>query len=644
MTNQFRTYIVAAAVLMAASILSVKISQDTDISRDTILQENKGGEDEHKSPGEEEMVRKSGAEADFSLDNGNLENFPVTGDKETDILERTAGRCRKFLEHLQTPKMGAGYTPSVSSLNLAYLFSQPESTSGLETLVFQEIQRGLCLLNPVHHTYSMGGELFEKLNRKEQEWMYRIYHDLSQLPYRTSIHLQLTDGDGQEDGSYTNSQEILSLASVYAYYHAWDDYAATERYALKLWELSHQYDISVGSVYYCDGCEEERSGDTEKSSEGEDPAENEISAQKRPMDLSDENQAMTMPSGPAADPAVQADGAVKREESHTSIPDSEETGGETAGNENSGNDEAAGNTAKTENTGLTDAENMNCQQIPDSGQEMAQQALGGQETGTGAGENFSGCPGHVDVTVTVRICGLDEKNSLFSLAQDIRETETAENGGTEKDVYSAMAETPSWPGWNDDTMKAACILADQDWEAQYGFARSAMSFGKTLTRQEYETYMRLLPEELSSERKSLIAFALDSVGKVPYYYGGKPARPGFDGNHFFSMASPDTMGRTLKGLDCSGWINWVYWSVLGSPITSAGTSSLAESGRAVTKEELKPGDIAVTSGDDAHVVLFLGWDEATGEMICIHESAGNTNNVTVSCTDRDWTDYRSLME
>ena len=156
--------------------------------------------------------------------------------------------------------------------------------------------------------------------------------------------------------------------------------------------------------------------------------------------------------------------------------------------------------------------------------------------------------------------------------------------------------------------------------------------------------MSLLPDELSAERKSLIAFALDSVGKVPYYYGGKPACPGFGGNNFFSLTSPDTMGRTLKGLDCSGWINWVYWSVLGFPITSAGTSSLAESGRAVTKEELKPGDIAVISGDDAHVVMFLGWDEATGDMICIHESAGNTNNVTVSHTNREWTDYRSLVE
>ena len=156
--------------------------------------------------------------------------------------------------------------------------------------------------------------------------------------------------------------------------------------------------------------------------------------------------------------------------------------------------------------------------------------------------------------------------------------------------------------------------------------------------------MAELPTYTFTERRDLIEFALQSVGKVPYYWGGKASGPDYEPNGFGTIISPDYKGRILKGLDCSGWINWVYWSVLGSPITGAGTSSLAESGRAVTKEELKPGDIAVISGDDAHVVMFLGWDEATGDMICIHESAGNTNNVTVSHTDREWTDYRSLVE
>ena len=79
------------------------------------------------------------------------------------------------------------------------------------------------------------------------------------------------------------------------------------------------------------------------------------------------------------------------------------------------------------------------------------------------------------------------------------------------------------------------------------------------------------------------------------------------------MTEPDQMGRTLKGLDCSGWINWVYWSALGTPVARGGTSSLASSGTEIPREELKPGDIAVVPGDEAHVVMFLGWDPATGK-------------------------------
>mgnify|MGYP002233901788 FL=1 len=105
-----------------------------------------------------------------------------------------------------------------------------------------------------------------------------------------------------------------------------------------------------------------------------------------------------------------------------------------------------------------------------------------------------------------------------------------------------------------------------------------MSFGKTLTKQELEAHMALLPEDISPERRKLIAFALDSVGKIPYHFGGKASRPGYAGNQFFSVTEPDQMGRTLKGLDCSGWINWVYWSALGTPVARGGTSSLASSG------------------------------------------------------------------
>ena len=88
----------------------------------------------------------------------------------------------------------------------------------------------------------------------------------------------------------------------------------------------------------------------------------------------------------------------------------------------------------------------------------------------------------------------------------------------------------------------------------------------------------------------------------------------------------------------------ICWGSLFCTNLTQPTSSLASSGTEIPREELKPGDIAVVPGDEAHVVMFLGWDPATGKMICIHESAGRANNVTVSLSDRAWTHYRRILE
>lgn len=84
-----------------------------------------------------------------------------------------------------------------------------------------------------------------------------------------------------------------------------------------------------------------------------------------------------------------------------------------------------------------------------------------------------------------------------------------------------------------------------------------------LNSREIEQYMGLVPEDASQQRKDFVRYALTSVGKIPYYWGGKPSAPGYTGNSFGSLTVPDEDGRILKGLDCSGWINWVYWSVTG---------------------------------------------------------------------------------
>ena len=48
--------------------------------------------------------------------------------------------------------------------------------------------------------------------------------------------------------------EIASMASVYTWFTGWTDVDNFKSYIDELWQLSHGYSVTVGAVYYCDGC------------------------------------------------------------------------------------------------------------------------------------------------------------------------------------------------------------------------------------------------------------------------------------------------------------------------------------------------------------------------------------------------------
>lgn len=154
--------------------------------------------------------------------------------------------------------------------------------------------------------------------------------------------------------------------------------------------------------------------------------------------------------------------------------------------------------------------------------------------------------------------------------------------------------------------------------------------------------MKKIPSDTSEERKEIIRFALQSVGKVPYYWGGKASARNYSGNNFGSITIPDHRGRILKGLDCSGWINWVYWSVTGERLPYEGTEGLKSTGRPVNRADLKPGDIIVITGKTPHVIMFLNW-APNGQIQCIHET-GSADNVTVGVMTANWPYYRNLLD
>jgi len=236
------------------------------------------------------------------------------------------------------------------------------------------------------------------------------------------------------------------------------------------------------------------------------------------------------------------------------------------------------------------------------------------------------CPGHIDLKITARVYSLDEAANLYAVDQ----------------IGNTASEESGWTGWNDRARAFVSHIERQDWTETYDLSVIVEGTKAPLSSTEIESYMNQLPKDTSEIRKSIIRFALQSVGKVPYYWGGKASAKNYSGNNFGSITIPDHRGRILKGLDCSGWINWVYWSVTGTRPAYEGTEGLKSMGRQVKRSDLKPGDIIVITGSTPHVIMFLGW-APNGQIRCIHET-GSVSNVTVGVMSANWPYYRNLLD
>ena len=81
-------------------------------------------------------------------------------------------------------------------------------------------------------------------------------------------------------------------------------------------------------------------------------------------------------------------------------------------------------------------------------------------------------------------------------------------------------------------------------------------------------------------------------------------------------------------------------------LDGAGTASAVRKHQrnAVKRQDLKPGDIILRTGDDSHVFLFLAWtDSSKRSMYLIHETGNSMNNVMVGTYNIDWPFYRNLL-
>ena len=508
-----------------------------------------------------------------------------------------------------------------------------------------------------------------------------------------NINVSITDGNGKANPVSSNVKEILAMASVYCWHNGIEDYDTFYSYAKKLWNTSHSSSASIGQVYYdaedcltpeqvakaikrgngqhtakpvanvaaaasaggsgtagsAEGAVPEATpgdaaaGETADGAMAGDPAESVMSG-----DAGYDSTAVSETQeilGPGAALMTEAQDVSAENATESSVETAAESAAETAAE--TAAESIVENAAEAAASEIQDAAAASAAEDGNTAAESA----GGQETAATAEDGgmnpaaaesdapavdpavskFMKCPGHIDLTVKAVIYGLDGKKNLFTLDSI---------GGKKKNFND------KWQGWTEETMAEARALAAADWYADYGLSVSLFSKTSPLSESEIKSYLELLPEDLSEDRRRLAENALGSIGRIPYYFGGKASSADYDKNHFGTLVGPDYKGRVFRGLDCSGWLAWNWWSTFGTPLSESSTGGLIHLGHEIRRKDLQTGDILVRAGGEetiGHVLMFFRWDEE-GQAICIHETGGVTNNVVMTVQTDTGMSCRNLLD
>ena len=236
------------------------------------------------------------------------------------------------------------------------------------------------------------------------------------------------------------------------------------------------------------------------------------------------------------------------------------------------------------------------------------------------------CYGHKDVDIYITIYDKD-----YAIANNLYPTASNSHTGKYSKYEEYLEDFLDTDKWNDtENVKWVDDLFNQDWYDIYGLdvlGGVGFTIGGSLTDADIDSILEnLSEEELSVKQQAILEFALKYVGKIPYYWGGKASSLDFEANHFGTTVTADYKGRTRKGLDCSGFIQWVMANNgIKVPGSTAGYSKYA-----TTKDhaQLKVGDLGFCNppgSESNHIGIYAGQDE-NGNDLWVH-CAGSSGTV-----------------
>ena len=157
----------------------------------------------------------------------------------------------------------------------------------------------------------------------------------------------------------------------------------------------------------------------------------------------------------------------------------------------------------------------------------------------------------------------------------------------------------------------------------------------TISQEDAIALLENLPDDLDPARKAVVETAVQLVGRVSYFWGGKSLTLGWDDRwgvptKVTAAGSGSTGTVRPFGLDCSGFVDWTFYNATdGSyyPGRGGGAATQHSYCTNIAWSDAQPGDL-VFYPDDSHVGI-VGGKDADGNLLIVHCSGG-ANGVVIT--------------
>lgn len=157
----------------------------------------------------------------------------------------------------------------------------------------------------------------------------------------------------------------------------------------------------------------------------------------------------------------------------------------------------------------------------------------------------------------------------------------------------------------------------------------------TISQEDAIALLENLPDDLDPARKAVMETAVQLVGRVSYFWGGKSLTLGWDDRwgvptEVTAAGSGSTGTVRPFGLDCSGFVDWTFYNATNGsyyPGRGGGAATQHSYCANIAWSDAQPGDL-VFYPNDSHVGI-VGGKDADGNLLIVHCSGG-ANGVVIT--------------